>query len=64
MAYARRSICMTPYLYTLIAYFVLMFLAKLVLTFLGPKRKEKTSIRPQWSIDLHQIRESVMSFLF
>ncbi len=61
MAHLKRSLYMTPYLYTIFAYFALMFLAKLAFTFLGPERK---IVRPQWNINLHQIRESVMSYLF
>lgn len=64
MAYTARSLYMTPYLYTIIGYFVLMFLAKLAFTFLGPERKTRKVFRLNWHINFHQIRESVMSYLF
>lgn len=64
MAFVKRSLYMSPYLYTIFAYFALMFLAKLAFTFLGPERKEKKSLRPKWNYNLYQIRESVMSYLF
>lgn len=55
---------MTSYFYTIIGYFVVMFLAKLAFTFFGPDKKTKKSTRVQWHINFHQIRESVMSYLF
>ncbi len=64
MALLKRYLYMIPYLYTIIAYFALMFLAKLAFTFLGPERKEKRLVRPQWNVNFHRIRESVMSYLF
>lgn len=52
---------MTPYLYTIIAYFALMLLAKIAYVFIG---KERKPIRLHWNFNLVQLKESVMSYLF
>lgn len=55
---------MRPYLYTVIAYFVLMFIAKVTFTLYGLEKKEKKAIRPSWNLNVIQLREAVMSYLF
>jgi len=58
---------MSPYLYAIIVYFVLMFLSKVAYTyFVELKKTEKTekTVRLNWNFNLVKLRHALMSVWF
>jgi len=54
---------MSPYFYAIVAYFVLMLLAKVAYTYMSFKKEEK-AIKPNWNFNLVQLRQALMSVWF